>query len=316
MVFYNCPRCDFSTYDKTKYMNHLKRKKLCNPVLSKTNLQKEYIKYDIKDKISVNNNSSKNEEFSSKNEECSSKNEEFLKIPQNSSFSNQCKYCEKVLSRSDNLARHYKKCKEKIKTDQANQYMEELVKLLNEKDDKISKYDQELEEKNKQINELIQKAGIQNSGTIVQNIQNNIKLLAYNKTDISDLTEKDFIRCFNHNNMCVPHLLKRIHFNRKKPENHNVFLSNLKSGYIMLYDGKQWNTYNRDEVIDDMFDEKHDILEQKYEEWVDVGKDYPIIYYKFRRYLEKMNNDIVMKKIKDEMKLVLYNNRNIVKRIK
>ena len=173
-----------------------------------------------------------------------------------------------------------------------------------------------LEEKNKQINELIQKAGIQNSGTIVQNIQNNIKLLAYNKTDISDLTEKDFIRCFNHNNMCVPHLLKRIHFNRKKPENHNVFLSNLKSGYIMLYDGKQWNTYNRDEVIDDMFDEKHDILEQKYEEWVDVGKDYPIIYYKFRRYLEKMNNDVVMKKIKDEMKLVLYNNRNIVKKIK
>jgi len=309
MKIYECPRCGFTNNIKTKYMNHLKRKKLCEPILSKTNLQKEYIKYDIKDKININNNSSKNEDDSSKNEE-------LLKIPQNSSFSNQCKYCEKILSRSDNLARHYKKCKEKIKTDQANHYMQELVKLLNEKDDKISKYDQELDEKNKQINELIQKAGIQNSGTIVQNIQNNIKLLAYDKTDISDLTDKDFIKCFNHNNMCVPHLLKRIHFNKKKPENHNVFLSNLKSGYIMLYDGKQWNTYNRDDVIDDMFDEKHDILEQKYEEWVDVGKDYPIIYYKFRRYLEKMNNDVVMKKIKDEMKLVLYNNRNIVKRIK
>ena len=309
MVSYTCPRCNYQINNLTKYIKHLKRKKLCNPILSKTNLQKEYVKYDIKDKIDYN-------KISSKNEECSSKNEELLKIPQNSSFSNQCKYCEKKLSRSDNLARHYKKCKEKIKTDQANHYMEELVKLLNEKDNKISKYDLELEEKNKQIIELIQKAGIQNSGTIVQNIQNNIKLLAYNKTDISDLTDNDFIRCFNHNNMCVPHLLKRIHFNRKKPENHNVFLSNLKSGYIMLYDGKQWITYNRDEVIDDMFDEKHDILEQKYEEWVDVGKDYPIIYYKFRRYLEKMNNDVVMKKIKDEMKLVLYNNRNIVKRIK
>ena len=309
MVTYTCPRCNYQINNLTKYIKHLKRKKLCDPVLSKTNLQKEYVKYDIKDKIDYNKNSSKNEEDSSKNEE-------LLKIPQNSSFSNQCKYCEKILSRSDNLARHYNNCKEKIKTDQANQYMEELVKLLNEKDNKISKFDQELDEKNKLIKDLIQKAGIQNSGTIVQNIQNNIKLLAYDKTDISDLTEKDFIRCFNHNNMCVPHLLKRIHFNRKKPENHNVFLSNLKSGYIMLYDGKQWNTYNRDEVIDDMFDEKHDILEQKYEEWVDVGKDYPIIYYKFRRYLEKMNNDVVMKKIKDEMKLVLYNNRNIVKRIK
>ena len=309
MVSYTCPRCNYQINNLTKYIKHLKRKKLCDPVLSKTNLQKEYIKYDIKDKIDYNI-------ISTKNVEESTKNVELHKIPQNSTFSNQCKYCEKLFSRSDSLARHYNNCKEKIKTDQANQYMEELVKLLNEKDNKISKFDQELDEKNKLIKDLIQKAGIQNSGTIVQNIQNNIKLLAYDKTDISDLTEKDFIRCFNHNNMCVPHLLKRIHFNRKKPENHNVFLSNLKSGYIMLYDGKQWNTYNRDEVIDDMFDEKHDILEQKYEEWVDVGKDYPIIYYKFRRYLEKINNDVVMKKIKDEMKLVLYNNRNIVKRIK
>ena len=62
----------------------------------------------------------------------------------------------------------------------------------------------------------------------------------------------------------------------------------------MLYAGKQWNPYNRDEVIDD-------ILEQKYEEWIDVGKDYPIIYYKFRRYLEKIDNDIGMKKKKDEL---------------
>jgi len=303
MIVYTCPRCNYEVNNLTKYMNHLKRKKICDPILSKTNLQKEYIKYGIKERIQMNPKESIDE----------SKNG-FVN-PNESKRIHFCKYCEKVYSTSSNLSKHLKKCKEKIKTDQANHYMQELVKLLNEKDDKISKYDQELEEKNKQINELIQKAGITNS-TITQNIQNNIKLLAYDETDISDLTEKDFIRCFNHNNMCVPHLLKRIHFNKKKPENHNVLLSNLKSGHIMLYDGKQWNTFNRDEVIDDMFDEKHDILEQKYEEWIDVGKDYPIIYYKFRRYLEKMNNDVVMKKIKEEMKFVLYNNRNVVKKIK
>ena len=46
----------------------------------------------------------------------------------------------------------------------------------------------------------------------------------------------------------------------------------------MLYDGKQWNTFNRDEIVDDIFDDKHDILEQKIEEWVSIGKDYPIIF--------------------------------------
>ena len=223
-----------------------------------------------------------------------------------------CKYCEKNYSTSSNLSKHLKKCKDKKKTDEANENMLELVKLLNEQK---QEFKTELEKKNNQIDELIKKAGINNS-TITQNIQNNIKLLAYDKTDISDLTEKDFIKCFNHNNMCVPHLVKRIHFNPKKPENHNVFISNLKSGYIMLYDGKQWNTFNRDEIVDDIFDDKHDILEQKIEEWVSIGKDYPIIYHKFKRYLEKINNDIVLKKVKDELKFTLYNNRNVVKKIK
>ena len=84
----------------------------------------------------------------------------------------------------------------------------------------------------------------------------------------------------------------------------------------MIYDGIQWNTYVRDEVVNDIFDDKHDILEQKIEEWISIGKDYPIIYHKFKRYLEKINNDLVIKKVKDELKLTLYNNRNIVKKLK
>ena len=300
MIFYICPRCGYEVNNLTKYVNHLKRKKICEPILSKTNLQKEYIKYNIKERIQMNpkeSNSESNFGFMNPNE---SKRIHF------------CKYCEKNYSTSSNLSKHLKKCKDKKKTDEANENMLELVKLLNEQK---QEFKTELEKKNNQIDELIKKAGINNS-TITQNIQNNIKLLAYDKTDISDLTEKDFIRCFNHNNMCVPHLVKRIHFNPKKPENHNVFISNLKSGHIMIYDGRKWNTFNRDEIVDDIFDDKHDILEQKYEEWISIGKDYPIIYHKFKRYLEKINNDIVLKKVKDELKFTLYNNRNVVKKIK
>ena len=302
MIFYICPRCGYEVNNMTKYVNHLKRKKICDPILSKTNLQKEYMKYDIKDKLNLTQNTTLK----------TTKNVLFHNIPQNTTKNNQCKYCDKVFSRIDSLTRHYGTCKDKKRTDEANENMLELVNLLNEQ--KLE-FKNELEKKNNQIDELIKKAGINNS-TITQNIQNNIKLLAYDKSDLSDLTEKDFIRCFNHNNMCVPHLVKRIHFNPKKPENHNVFISNLKSGHIMIYDGIQWNTYVRDEVVNDIFDDKHDILEQKIEEWISIGKDYPIIYHKFKRYLEKINNDVVIKKVKDELKLTLYNNRNIVKKIK
>ena len=151
--------------------------------------------------------------------------------------------------------------------------------------------DLELEKKNKQIDELIKKAGIQNSGTIIQNIQNNIKLLAYDKTDISDLTDNDFMKCFNHNNMCVPHLVKRIHFNPKKPENHNVYISNIKNKYAMVYDGNKWNLKNQDETIGDLIDVNEGYLEQKLEEWLENGSEYPEIMKKFNRYLEKKDKD-------------------------
>jgi len=66
MVIYICPRCNYKINNLTKYIKHLKRKKICNPILSKTNLQKEYIKYDIKEKININNNTTKNVEISTK----------------------------------------------------------------------------------------------------------------------------------------------------------------------------------------------------------------------------------------------------------
>ena len=42
-----------------------------------------------------------------------------------------CKYCEKNYSTSSNLSKHLKKCKDKMKTDEANFHMQELVNLIN-----------------------------------------------------------------------------------------------------------------------------------------------------------------------------------------
>ena len=79
------------------------------------------------------------------------------------------------------------------------------------------------------LDELIKKSGINNS-KITQNIQNNIKLLAYKNTDISTISDNDIIKCINHNNMCIPQLIKMIHLDPQKPENHNIYISNLKNG--------------------------------------------------------------------------------------
>jgi len=49
----------------------------------------------------------------------------------------------------------------------------------------------------------------------------------------------------------VPHLIDYIHFNKNKPENHNVMTTNMRDNKISIYDGEKY-----------VLVEKQDILEQ------------------------------------------------------
>ena len=55
----------------------------------------------------------------------------------------------------------------------------------------------------------------------------------------------------------------------------------------MLYDGDKWNLTNKDDLINEILEEKEIIIEEKLEEWVEKGKQYPEIMKKFTRYVEK-----------------------------
>ena len=183
------------------------------------------------------------------------------------------------------------------------------LKLKEQKKELNLKLNLQLKEKDKQISELMKKVGV-NIGT--QNIQQNIKILAYNKTDMTHLKDKDYLKFMNHSNFCVPHMIKKLHFDPRKPENHNIYISNLKNNFVMVYNGNQWNIRDRNEVINDMIEDNTNILEDKIEDWLEKGKQYPYIMKKFNRYLEKKENDIVIDKIKQEIKFILYNNRKII----
>ena len=80
----------------------------------------------------------------------------------------------------------------------------------------------------------------------------------------------------------------------------------------MIWDGKKWNIKDRTEIIDDIIEDNTNILEYKIDDWVDKGKEYPLIMKKFNRYLEKREKDIVLNKIKQEIKFILFNNRKMI----
>ena len=308
MVNYECPRCGYTINIKTKYMNHLRRKTICNNTNSDDTLENEYLKYNITEKLS-SVDFVKSSVNPGKSQKMSKESQKMLK----KSKSYECEYCKKEFNNRQSKWYHLKTCKEKKTAEEEKQNLTNLVNILNEQlkeqKEQLKEHKEQLKKRDKQIDELIKKAGM---NIETQNIQQNIKILAYNQTDISHLKDKDYLKCLRHSNFCIPYLIEQIHFNPKKPENHNIYISNLKNNYVMVYDGSKWMIQDRDDSIQTLIDDKESIIEQKLEEWLENGDQYPEIMNKFNRYLEKKENDKVLNKIKTEIRLMLYNNRDIV----
>ena len=58
-----------------------------------------------------------------------------------------------------------------------------------------------------------------------------------------------------------------MHFNKDKPENHNLLLTNLRSNIIkVLNDNNKWEATDLQEVIDYLIDKSTDIINNKYNE--------------------------------------------------
>ena len=225
-----------------------------------------------------------------------------------------CSYCDKTYKHKSSLSKHIKYSCNKNKDED----FKELARLLNlqiqhqqEQDLKHKELEKEFkkmqkENKNIQIQKLTNK--LQINGGI--HIQNNIQLLGYKETDVSHLTDKDYISCLKKINYCVKNLIERIHFNPLKPENMNIYISNLKDKYMMVYEEGNWNIKTKTE-LDTLYQEKEIMLE----EWIQEDR-YPELKEKFIRYLNNKENDETLNMNKDEIKLMMYNKKNMIELIK
>ena len=84
----------------------------------------------------------------------------------------------------------------------------------------------------------------------------------------------------------------------------------------MVYDGEKWCSKPQDQVIDDLINDQ----EYAIEEWLGEGEKFPKEMDKFNKYLEKKETEapdsgiMIKDAIREEVKLLLYNNRGIVKK--
>ena len=275
MSDYECPRCGYMTNLKQKYMNHLKRKNKCKATKSNDSLQEEYNKYLLTSKAKYK--------------------------------TYKCEHCNKSLSTKQVLQKHILVCKNKIKKDEEKSEKHAMETVVNALNEHIAMQNEQIKKQSEQIEQLIKKAGNNYDNSINVNVQMN----AFNTHDMSSLTDGDIIGCMKKNNMCIPALIEKVHLNPDNPRNRNIYISNFRNNYVMVYDGNKWNLTDDKFIIDELIDGKHCMLEQKISEWVEENK-YTDVISKFNKYLDAVENDELLNIIKKRIKHMLYNNRDLV----
>ena len=278
---YKCEHCNFNTKKKYNYDKHL----LSN-------------KHKLVESKSVV--SQKLAEISPKVVEVSQKLAETT--PEISNLF-KCKYCEQCYKHKSSLSKHIKYSCNKNKTED----LTELVRLLNLQ---LEHKDKQLETQSKQIEKLMDKLEINNytnSNNTTINVTNNMNLLNYKDTDTSHLTNVDYKKCLKEASRCVLKLIEKVHFNPDKPENMNIYISNMKNNYMMMYKENKWNLVKKEEM-DSVYNHKEDLII----EWFNLNKDPDLLKY-FERFMDLKEDKPTADAIQEEYKLLLFNNRNLIK---
>lgn len=112
--------------------------------------------------------------------------------------------------------------------------------------------------------------------------------------------------------MSVPSLVSKIHCNENFPENHNIKKTNLRDNIIHIYDGNNWIARPLSDTLENLYGNATTFLSGKFEELKDQLDDK--IIEKFNRYIEKMDTKKCFEHVEDELVLILYNARNMIKK--
>jgi uncharacterized C2H2 Zn-finger protein len=244
-----------------------------------------------------------------------------------------CKYCSKVFKYKQGKWRHEQKCKN-IKNNQNSKdeiinvlkqtideqkklFEKQIIEMKNQLIETMNKnckvHPKTLQKINKQLNgdhNTINENNNINKGTI-NNTYNIIALGHENLTDVFSKKEKMNILKYRFNSL--PQLVEYAHFNDKYPQFKNILITNTQNNLAYKYDTKkkQFVAVNKDELLEDIVDERMCDINSFYEELEEEldTKTKEIL----DKVKDKIENEPAYKLLKkQDIKLIIYNNRKKV----
>ncbi len=150
-----------------------------------------------------------------------------------------------------------------------------------------------------------------NNTTNSNNTVNNIVLVNYGNEDMSKIDKEKLLSCITRGPyQSTVRLTDALHFDPDHPENHNVYISNIHNKYAMEYKNNQWNIVTKSELIDKIYRNKKDYIEENlnefYESLTDKQKQ------SLNDWLNTDDEHRRVKKIKNDICLLLFNKRHLI----
>jgi hypothetical protein len=226
---------------------------------------------------------------------------------------NSCSCCYKLFSNKTNKNKHEKNgnCLEK-KIKESPEY-----KLLEEENKILKLAIANGVENNKSIdatNNAVLTIGSMTHSNVNSHNVYNIIINKYKNEDTSYLTDDNKIEIIKKYFKSIITLIDKKHFNKKHPENSNVYTSNLLCGYSNYYNGVDWVVTKNKILVDELYENNLNEVIEMYDdikEQLDENTK-----RKFNNFIEQKDTSSNVKLVRDEIKMLLYEKREEVIKIK
>jgi hypothetical protein len=221
--------------------------------------------------------------------------------------SHQCTLCDKTFPDSSALQRHYE-------TQQHTELLWRihLMKMLTEQNEEINgmkmKQEQILAKMDKSL--VVTKPDKEPNNF---NLNLNLNLHVENLKDTKDYISDDRkYHLLQRGMSAMPFLVKDVNFDPKRPENHNMYISNIKTKTAQVKENGVWVKRDGRKLVSDIIYDYDCKFFREFAENGELGDKYinaPKYYYK---YVDITDSKEAQKQIQDEIMEMMYNNREMI----
>jgi hypothetical protein len=321
MKEYECMNCGKKFDRKSNYDRHMTKKNACDNLLKEisqvakidNNENSEILKL-LGDNKNINAKTMKEHLDECKciycNKQYSTKGNVIYHIKHN---------CKKVKEIEDEKMKIFTKLKETKLKEIEEQNQKQKKKEFGDKNEnyelkkRIRILEKELKKKQniiiKNNNNCNTNSTINSNNNFVNNNQQNITLVGYQKENLDKIEKSEILAIMKRGFQAPVELTRTIHFNPKYPEYHNIFIPKINEKYGMVYVNGKWKIIDKNELVEDIYENKRDFIIQNLDNFInqlDENKKKSL-----KRWLDRDDDDESIKNTKNDIKMLLFDNRHM-----